>query len=183
MPFFSIDPNETPETLEQKFLKLFEERGRSAEAWRAHAHALREAANTMWEGPLDHHQVAMMLDGLAIEALAKAVQIAQDPTLVSAGRWTLKSHDLESLVAEAGLVVDANQRSLLIRLTGFVTWAGRYPIPLKSKAMTPTMNASTKELSMPAGTWIADGDREAASKIFGRLERVLSNQRGAQPSS
>jgi hypothetical protein len=63
---FSRDPDETPESLETTFRKLFEERGRNPAWWRAHAHALRVAANAMWAGPLDHHWVAMMLDGLAI---------------------------------------------------------------------------------------------------------------------
>jgi hypothetical protein len=78
----------------------------------------------------------------------------------------LKSHNIASLIADAGLPLDASERSLLIRLTGFAMWAGRYPIPLKSEDMTPTMNASTKEIGMPPGMWIPVGDREGASEIF-----------------
>jgi hypothetical protein len=100
------------------------------------------------------------------------VRVAQTPSLVRDGKWMLKTHDLATLVAETGLPLDAMQRSLLTRLTGFAVWAGRYPIPLKSEDMTPTMAPATRQLDMPPGTWFAVGDREGAGEIFGRLEAL-----------
>ena len=173
MPFFSKDPEESPESLERKFRVIFEERGRDASAWLRHAHALRTAARPLWDRLSDLGHIAMMLEGMAVEALAKAVRATQEPALVSDGRWTLQTHDLRSLVDDTGLTLNPDERSLLARLTGFVLWAGRYPIPLKSSDMTPRMLPGTKEIKMPPGMWIGPADRQAVTQIFDRLEALL----------
>lgn len=81
--------------------------------------------------------VAYMLAGFAVEVLIKGVLIQNGSGLDSKGRFELDSHDLLKLADRAALVLTEEEGRLLERLQEFLTWAGRYPIPLTSEPMQP----------------------------------------------
>src|SRR5207247_2696068 len=94
MPFFPKDPFVTQEALARQAKGVFEKRGRDPRAWQAYALSLRESARVLWDhadaAPDDASRgerfglvpVAMMLAGLAIEVVAKALLVHRNPRLV-----------------------------------------------------------------------------------------------------
>lgn len=81
---------------------------------------------------------AMMLGALAIENLLKATRVAQVSQLFDGrGAFCLDTHDLLKLAEDAGISLAVEEKSLLERLEQFLTWGGRYPVPLSSEAMRP----------------------------------------------
>lgn len=95
------------------------------------AYGLRRACRVLSEAWLDKSQgadvvfPALLLGGYAIEDYAKA-------RLLEHGKdWRGKGHDLPWLVREAGVELEKADQVLLRRLKEVVTWAGRYPAPLR----------------------------------------------------
>lgn len=79
---------------------------------------------------------AMLLHwGYAVEAAAKAVLIAKDPS--SLNQRFFKTHNLRLFVEKAGEghPIPYPISDLLERLTEYVVWAGRYPVPLASERL------------------------------------------------
>jgi len=75
---------------------------------------------------------ATLLYGLALENLLKAIIIKTDPAVIIDGelrRWPAGGHDLLILCNVAKIKTTKVEKDLLARLTSFVRWAGRYPIP------------------------------------------------------
>lgn len=194
MPFFSRDPNETNESLEGRARESFERRGQSPAAWRFQAHALLDAAAILWDqidkadsdqeargqvfsrfGPIAH-----MLGGLGLEALAKAVRVAKDPNLVSDGQWQLREHDLVKLFSGIGLPLDQKERSVLVQLTGFLVWAGRYPIPLEARGLAAKIVSripqKLPQIELAPGTFLGRDDRRIIGELVERLEKQLRAQ-------
>jgi hypothetical protein len=81
--------------------------------------------------------VAYMLAGFAIENLLKGILIAEKTPLNENGKFTLKSHELLELAADAGYELVETDQRLLERIQEFTVWTGRYPIPLNSESMRP----------------------------------------------
>jgi hypothetical protein len=87
----------------------------------------------------DHFGAFFVLAGLAVENHLKARlierQIADGKVLRSGmdvvGAFPGKQHDLVLLAEWAKVPLTANTRALLERLSAFVQWAGRYPIPMQ----------------------------------------------------
>ncbi len=121
----------------------FEKRKRESLYWHNKAGDLMSAAGAVWHaqaptrtkmhsnGPDkdggDRFEIATpgvfrMLCGMALELAYKSI-------IVSMGKKPRKSHDLNSLAAEAGLHPTSEQRDLLSLLTGSIVWDGRYPVP------------------------------------------------------
>jgi len=173
----------------------FEERGGSSKLWHHYAQALLASATLLWEhveaAPeelektnriFEYWPIASMLAGMALESMAKAVQIRQNPALVTEGKWTLKEHDLEKLVAGAGLSVAPAEKSLLFQFTGFVRWAGKYPVPLEWRGLALTVK-EPGIAEVPAGTIMRSDDRDLTTRLFKRLEELLGNLMSNQPPS
>ena len=98
--------------------------------------------------------VTIMLLGLSIENLAKGWLVHLQPDLVDRGQGLkpkLKDHRLERLVASCdGPLAEEEVRALRL-ISGFVTWAGRYPTP--AQPMKPehiTSNPGPPVQSQPA---------------------------------
>jgi HEPN domain len=68
-------------------------------------------------------RVKWMLLGMAIELAAKAALVARK-------EQPPQSHDLNALVARAGITVAEDERRVLEILTHAVVWFGRYPVPV-----------------------------------------------------
>lgn len=81
--------------------------------------------------------VAFMLAGFAVEVLLKALLIQTKMPLDEKGRFELRSHHLAQLAVDVGLNLADDESRLLEKLEEFLTWAGRYPIPVISASMRP----------------------------------------------
>jgi len=113
--------------LADRFLPLFEQ----GDADPAYAHEMPpEDAKD-----LQLYSVWWLLAGLTLEVLAKGVILAKTPCSKRAGKMKEISkprtgHDLERLLADAGLAdVVEQQRSTLRILSESVRWAGKYVLP------------------------------------------------------
>lgn len=83
------------------------------------------------------HSVAMMLAGFAIENLLKAIHISSNPAFNASGKFDVATHDLLKLADGIDLFLTEKEKVLLERLEQFLTWAGRYPVPLFTEDMRP----------------------------------------------
>lgn len=105
--------------------------------------------------------VALMLLGLALENLAKALLVQASPALVTRDdgieKQRLKGHHLDTLIDACDRVVDEKERKALRVLSQYCIWAGRYPIP--TKPVSPTQAADSHgywarhQLGAPASLW------------------------------
>ncbi len=81
----------------------------------------------------------LLLAGFALENLTKGALVARDPLHVSNGSLSraLQTHNLVRLVADLGESTSVvEQESCRVATSAIPSW-GRYPIPIKSKNMTP----------------------------------------------
>jgi hypothetical protein len=120
-----------------------------------------------WTAPF---KVCMMLCGLMLEDLLKALLVSRTAALDSKGQFAHKTHDLLKLAKLVGLKLSQDESILLEKLTRFVEWAGRYPIPLRFQP-PQTRNTGTS-IRMGKG----GGDIEAAKRMAKRLARMLPAQ-------
>ncbi len=131
--------------------------GENPAAWQVSAKDLLAAAMAVKAKvqPFDNAmdplaRVEAMLLGIALECLLKGMYIRrhrvwEDPTKAHAlvkndiyvGVKDAGDHELLQLAAAAGVTVSQPERSILIRLTDFIKYAGRYPISMRVKEMRP----------------------------------------------
>ncbi len=116
--------------------------------------------------------VALMLYGLAIENLAKAIVVATGSPLDKKGRIAFKTHKLVDLVRNTKIRMTSKDEFLLNKLTEFVEWAGRYPVPLSFGKMQPFRWPDGS--FGPAHGSMSVGDIEHARKVIQRLAKKLS---------
>ncbi len=153
---------------------------REPKLWIYHAEALRRTAEVVWEAfraakfknldELEAEALAeanrwidirldrpfLMLAGLAIEALSKALYLKKHSTT----NWTtdtlkekIASHNSLHLLDQCGVPLDDSDRDLIERLTDFVEWAGRYPAPFNAERYTRTLsdNSSISSYGLHGG--------------------------------
>lgn len=134
-----------------------------------------EAAEQMRPHPeLWAADVFMMLAGMALEDLLKAIIITGEPTLVRPNPsaptqmlgTSISHHDLGRLAARAGIPVNGEERAFLARLSGFVQWAGRYPLAKRLEAMAPAPSSGDLR------TVTDPDDVDAADAIFERTREI-----------
>ena len=132
-------------------------------------------------------RVEAMLLGMALECLLKGIYIRQhrvwaDPTkehaLVKDGKYVrvkdAGDHQLLQLADAAGVTVSLAERSILIRLTDFIVYAGRYPIPLKVERMKPvTIHGGH---TVPRG-YLSRAELEMAETLTNRLMQEITSLR------
>lgn len=140
---------------EEHFGKSFQLIGGSPAHWIIRADTLKSAAdllNAKWmenivdsAGPLLRGEIpewydqfknlnfpGYMLAGLSIECVLKAHIAHSDPDFVDEHNYKgPKSHNLLELSKSAGVELSDEDLALLDRLSIFVVWAGKYPIPTK----------------------------------------------------
>lgn len=82
----------------------------------------------------------LLLCGLAVENFIKALIVKRvfarqdgrpDPNAPTVLPGYLNTHNLCELADRASFVTSGRERRTLIRLTHYIEWAGRYPIPRK----------------------------------------------------
>jgi hypothetical protein len=145
-------------TADTLFRTMFERTAELPLTWRLMAESLLRAARALvplieadWRASQDpdqeefEHPVAevyMLLAGLAIENLAKAMLVEGSPTPVTKKGVLVRrllSHDLVKLFDQTGLTFTADEIDLAERLQVFVQWAGRYPLPVRVDDQLPRM--------------------------------------------
>lgn len=95
-------------------------------------HDLKAAKSDFLMGP-----VYMLLAGLAVETLIKGIIVGIEPKLVEEQKLSpeLTRHDLLKLYKRAGLIENALQNNLLLRLQNYVQNFGRYPVTRTKQTM------------------------------------------------
>lgn len=93
-----------------------------------------------------------LLAGLAVENFAKAIliqrkQLRNEPiTNGDFFRLGGSDHDLVRLAHEAGLDLSEGEESLLLELSRFVRWRGRYPVPKRKPDVREDTITGTTDL-------------------------------------
>jgi len=164
-------------------------------AWWLAARRLMRAAEVLWrahdadlskirEGQVETHKLEnlelglawMLLTGLALENLVKAVLLKREPELAKPGRmpeWpgkgAGKGHDLAQLFDRAGVPLSAPERDFMDRLTEFILWRGRYPVPHVAERLMPreAVPGGGTPYLMPAN------DHRLATQLFAHLSAIL----------
>ena len=87
-------------------------------------------------------KIDVMLFGLSVELLIKAILIAQNPDFVTKDGLDDKiaKHNLLALIETANIEIDKEERKILRDLQQYIEWMGRYPIP---KKFNKAVNAKT----------------------------------------
>jgi len=143
---------------------------------------LIEGSRTLEGRELEDHRdgqlisAYLLLIGYAIENLLKAILMIQHPEYFKPDSklTDIRSHDLAGLCNRCGIAVQ-DQATLLEKLTSYIEWQGKYPIPLVSDEMWPKRQ--------PDGTWKTGGEafhgrktqQEVDSlytRIWNELERI-----------
>jgi hypothetical protein len=179
----------------QFFDEQFDLAGKSASAWALNARRLKRSGDIVFDAyerdvgkmsngtsllELDNLEIAscaMLLYGLSLENLIKAVIIKGKPELISNGellKWPgggKHGHNLIGLFEEAVIDFSNGQSDIVVRLASFVLWAGRYPIPMKSiKMAIPQINVLRGEfLPLPLTT----EERTIFDDLYQSLESKL----------
>ena len=121
---------------------------------------------------LECSKAASLLYGLSLENLLKGLIIKNEGSRISnwrLRRWPGRGHNLVSLVGRAGVALDAESRDLLSRLTVYVEWAGRYPIPTAAEQIPLRQrNVSPEWFPLPLQT----GERASLDALYESIERV-----------
>lgn len=130
-----------------------------------------QAALIQREDAISEKQIypALMMMGFAIENALKGIIVADDTTLVSSDRVekNLKTHNLRNLAETADITLDDAEAGLLEMLEYYVTWSGRYPIPLSDQAYQKFY--AGRKLKFPM-------DFELSVSIFNKIDAVLTQK-------
>ncbi len=174
------------------FRTLFGRAAAEPLAWRSSADSLMRAARTLLPSIEADRRAAsdpaetsfeppvtlayMLLVGLAVENLAKAVHVARKQSAVDGDRLAnaLKTHSLLDLLQGVGLELNQDEAYLVERLEAFVTWAGRYPTPLKLDDYLPRSHASGG--SGPLTVFLSS-DPERGEALVERLMLTIESAR------
>jgi hypothetical protein len=106
--------------------------------------------------------VYLQLAGLAIENLAKGIAVARDPTVVAVderGRLVTWGHISVRLFEDLGISLNDAEAAQVERLSVFVEWVGRYPVPRFARQLS--------------GSRTFDRDQAAIEALFDRLRSEL----------
>lgn len=129
----------------------------------------------------------MLLSGIAIENLVKGILVCRDPSIegndkVDKVKWKGSSHghDLVELAKQTGIPFTLEEKGLFRRLSAFVVWGGRYPIPIKSSDMV--QRTKYRGQSIRLNTFIST-DPDLIRKVFEKASTILETERLSTPST
>jgi hypothetical protein len=119
--------------------------------------------------------VELMLRGMAVECLLKALWLEQGNALVDSGHYLgvpgAGSHDLPQLASVAAFTLRVHEKDLLRRLSHFIEYGGRYPVPRDSSKLMLTRTPGGGRVA--ATTWSTPSDNELFDALVLRLEALL----------
>lgn len=161
--------------------------GNSPHAWESRARDLLAAATV-----LRHHRESMdsnsapaptalilpaelMLDGMAIECLLKAAWVKRGHKLAKDGKYLgvpgAGDHDLVQLAGALKLKLSALETDTLRRLSHFIEYGGRYPVPKDADKLQLTRAPTGGRAA--ATTWCTPNDYVQFEAIVRRLDQLL----------
>ena len=112
---------------------------------------------------------------MAVECLLKALWVARGHPLAVNGTYkgipNAQEHDLERLAAALDLELSALERDVLRRLSAFIQYGGRYPVPKHATELR--LVASPRGGSTVATTWTTPHDHLLFEGIVRQLETLL----------
>ena len=172
--------------------ELFEDRGANPVFWALSSRSLKSSGDQLFEIYLaalirlmDGEQLdesaglgsvgpATLLYGLSLENILKAIIIKRSGSPLDRGRlnrrWRRDSHNLVKLMDRAGIAADDQERDLAKRLSAFVEWAGRYPIPTSDrKMMIEQRNVSRALPPLP----LQPAEKQLLDELFEQLYRQI----------
>jgi HEPN domain-containing protein len=91
------------------------------------AEKLRDSAKILWASGASQNDIALMLAGLSIELLLKG-------TILGLQDVCPHCHQLDCLIATAGISVSDRDHQTSRLLTEYIVWAARYPTPRTAEA-------------------------------------------------
>lgn len=114
--------------------------------------------------PFDHGPTFLMLGGLSLEALSKAVIVqrearAQGGTVAALPREYMVGHRVRSLIETVGITLTHEEGELADRLQTYVSWAGRYPLPKPRQPLADLI--------------VRDDDFDTLNAVYRRLDSLL----------
>ncbi len=112
--------------------------------------------------------VYFLLMGYAIENLLKAILMIQHPEYFKPDQKLvdIQSHDLAGLCSRCKIDVQQDETNLLKKLTTYILWQGKYPIPLELEKMWPKRQ--------PDGTWETRGEAFHGRKTQQELDSLYT---------
>lgn len=90
------------------------------------AEKLRDSAKILWGSQGFYNEIALMLAGLSVELLLKG-------TILGLQDAFPHCHELDCLIATAGISVSDRDHQTSRLLTEYIVWAARYPTPKYAK--------------------------------------------------
>jgi hypothetical protein len=168
---------------------LFADQLTKPKAWAVRAWILRLSANALeelWQQDQDRLtrgsptlavtdcpyvfacMTASMLNGMALECLAKAIIAGQHRASPREFRERIRRHrhQLVPLLQEAGIALSDEERELAERLTTLVEWMGRYPAPMRPQDMRVGLPARIEDIPL-------------VSAMYSRIEGLLQGDTAA----
>ena len=121
--------------------------------------------------------VYRLLIGYAVENLLKAILMVTHPEyFMESGKMKhLNSHNLASLCKRCGIEISKEERDILDKLTRYIVWLGKYPVPLDSAKMLPQKRED--------GTWEDKREsfrgralQEELNAIWDKILKVLETE-------
>jgi hypothetical protein len=121
------------------------------------------------------HPAELMLDGMAIECLLKAAWVKQGHKLAKDGKYLgvpgAGDHDLVQLAGALKLKLSALEKDTLGRLSHFIEYGGRYPVPKDADKLQLTRAPTGGRAA--ATTWCTQNDYVQLEAIVRRLDQLL----------
>lgn len=159
--------------------------------WLVKAVELNKSANLLWGRFLEDlvafqnseqleepfiGSTALMLYGLAVENLMKAGLTYRGQGTDKSQNFSLKSHNLIELGAQLEIPFSKEETELLERLENFVSWAGRYPIPLLAQGLYPREMEDGGQYALHG---ISSLDAERVGEIIDKVKAVIPTEEEA----
>ncbi len=162
--------------------------GNSPDTWRSCAGDLRAAAAVLRErresidpssAPFSEawrlHPAELMLKGMAIECFLKALWVKRGHKLAKDGKYVgisgAADHDLVQLAEVLQLTLDGLEKDVLRRLSHFVEYGGRYPVPKDAEKLQLTRSPRGGRSS--ATHWMTPSDELTFDALIKRLDQLL----------
>jgi len=148
------------------------------------AHDKKHGPRTLEGKELEDHRdsqmigVYFLLIGYAIESLLKGNLLVQHPEYFNPDEkmTAIKTHKLTELCERCNISLMEEEIVLLNKLTRYVEWQSKYPIPLESDEMFPMKKVD--------GTWETRGEsikgrktQQEIDNLYAKLWFELENQR------
>ena len=118
-----------------------------------------------------------LLKGIYIRRYRVWADPDKEHALVKDGKYVgvkdAGDHELLQLATAAGVTVSQSEQSILIRLTDFIKYAGRYPVPLHVEKMKPVKILGG--IRTVARGYLSGAEIERAETLTNRLMKEITS--------